>query len=177
MNTKLSIKEMTYIGIFAAIICIVSQFSIPMPYGVPMTLQTFIIPLAGVILGARSGFIASLIYVMLGAIGLPVFSGFSGGMGVILGPTGGFIISFPIMSLLAGIGSKEKNHIKCLSFLFLGAVVNYAVGMLVFCLITSNSMSVAFAACVLPFIPTSIIKIILVDILGFKIKASMSKMV
>ncbi|WAW14357.1 biotin transporter BioY [Peptostreptococcus equinus] len=175
-KNKLSVREITYIGLFAAIICVLSPISIPMPYGVPMTLQTFIIPLAGVILGAKQGTIANIIYLLLGAIGLPVFAGFSGGMSVILGPTGGFLISFQIMAFLAGLGVKGKKHSKLILFLLLGAVVNFLAGMIVFSIVTSNSISVAFTACVLPFIPTTIIKILLIDIIGLRIKTTMPKM-
>lgn len=167
---KLTLREITQIGLFAALICLLSQFSIPMPYGIPMSLQTFIIPLTGLIIGPRGGLIATIIYVLLGSFGLPVFAGFIGGLGVVLGPTGGFILSFPIMAWLAGFGAK-KNHLTSVFFLTLGAICNYILGMLVFSLVTSSDIKVAFLASVLPFIPTTIIKIILVDSLGRKIQS------
>ncbi|RVU54982.1 biotin transporter BioY [Anaerosphaera multitolerans] len=170
INKKLTIKDLCYVGIFTAIISVVSQISIPMPYGVPMTLQTFIIPLAGIILGARKATLATIIYILLGSIGIPVFAGFSSGLGILLGPTGGFIISFPLMAWLAGLGAEKEKHLYLLLGLITGAIANYLVGMLMFSLVTSNSLQTAFIACVLPFIPTAIIKIFLVDILGRKIK-------
>lgn len=176
---KLTVKEMAYIAVFTALICVVSQLSVPLPGGVPMTLQTLILPLAGVILGTFSGTFASVLYVLLGAVGLPVFAGWTGGFGVIMGTTGGFIVSFPLMTYLAGLGdklgrkvqggkegSKAKYYTVLTIFLVLGSVINYIVGT-VWCMVVAKaSFIVAFGWCVTPFIPTAILKIILVAILG-----------
>ena len=171
MNKKrMSIYDICLIGVFTAIICVLGQIRIPMPYGVPMTLQTFAIPLAGMILGAKKGTISTLIYLILGAIGAPVFAGFSGGFGIVIGPTGGFILSFPIMALTAGIGADTGKKSWAMLGVILGAVINYLCGMLMFSLVTSNSLSVAFAACVLPFIPTAVFKMVLAFVLGLNIK-------
>lgn len=175
MEKKLSTREITTIGIFTALIIIIGQISIPMPYGVPMTLQTFIIPLAGIVLGARKGFIATLIYVFLGLIGLPVFAGFTGGIGIVLGPTGGFILSFPIMALAAGIGSNKNNKLGILSGLLIGVLINYISGMIMFSFVTSSTIVMAFTVCVLPFIPTQILKIILLVLVGERMKMALLK--
>ncbi|MDR0519886.1 MAG: biotin transporter BioY [Clostridiales Family XIII bacterium] len=167
---KLSVYDMCLIGIFTAIICVLGWISIPMPYGVPMTLQTFAIPFAGVIIGAKRGTIATLIYVLFGAIGIPVFAGFTGGFGIIAGPTGGFIISFPLLALAAGLGADTGKKLWLALGLIIGAVINYIVGMIVFSAVTSSGLGGAFYACVLPFIPTAIIKIVLVAVLGLSVK-------
>lgn len=175
MSKKLSIKDITSIGIFTALIIVIGQITIPMPYGVPMTLQTFIIPLAGIILGTKKGFISTLLYVLLGLVGLPVFAGLTGGVNIVLGPTGGFIVSFPIMALLTGIGYKKgKTSDKILGIL-LGTVINYIFGMIVFSIVTSSNLQTAFIACVLPFIPTTIIKMIFIYIIGDKVRVSLLK--
>ncbi|MGO3733079.1 MAG: biotin transporter BioY [Vagococcus sp.] len=166
--------QMTRIGLFTAVIVALSQLSIPMPYGVPMTLQTFIIPLIGVLLGKKEGTMATTIYIILGMIGLPVFAGFSGGFGIVLGPTGGFILSFPFIAYFAGLGAEKGGKLSLYAGLSIGAVINYLVGMVFFSLVTSNTLTVAFTACVLPFIPTAIIKIILVGLIGEKLKRVMS---
>lgn len=178
-----------YIAIFTAIICVISQLpGIPLPGGVPMTLQTLIVPLAGVILGPVYGFVATLLYLFLGIVGLPVFSGFTGGAGIIMGATGGFLISFPLMAWIAGLGDRLGERTRKKSFYYiglyaglsLGAVINYVVGTLWFAQIylgeiNAENMSAGFAACVLPFIPTSIIKIILAGILGVVLKRTLRK--
>lgn len=176
---KTSVRNLCYIAVFTAIIAVVSQLSVPLPGGVPMTLQTLIIPLAGVILGAKRGTISTLIYVLLGAVGVPVFAGFTGGIGIVLGMTGGFIVSFPLMALLAGwadslgtsLSVKHKNnkviyYAILTSGLVLGAVINYAVGTVWFAIASGSSMAYSFTACVAPFIIPSIIKIVLIGILG-----------
>ena len=178
-NTKT--LDLCLIALFTAIISIVSQFNIPLPGGVPMTLQTFIVPVAGIVIGSRRGFMATLLYVILGAIGIPVFHGLTGGLGSIMGPTGGFIISFPLMALLAGMfyelavtlsGEKTGNGKIAIYYglivagLMAGTLFNYAVGVLWFMIVTHNTLGAALSACVIPFIPTTIIKIILVLILA-----------
>ena len=189
MKKNSKTQRICYIAILTAIICVVSQLpGIPLPGGVPMTLQTLIIPLAGIILGWLDGFVATLLYLILGAVGLPVFSGFSGGVGVIMGATGGFIISFPLMALFAGLGDRlgEKTGKKPLYYvclyagLVIGAALNYVVGTLWFArvylgAINAENMSAGFAACVLPFIPTAIIKIVLAGIFGVAIKRALRK--
>lgn len=174
MNSKLKTKDITYIAIFSAIISIISQLSIPLPYGVPLTLQTLIIPFVGIILGARNGTIATFIYILLGAVGIPVFANLTSGIGVILGPTGGFIITFPILALTAGIGCR-KNKFVFLLLLIVGNLINYVVGLLFFINFTEYDFKTSFGYAVLPFIPTAIIKMIIVFLFADKIKYITSK--
>jgi biotin transport system substrate-specific component len=137
-----------------------------MPGGVPMTLQTFAIPLAGIILGKRNGVLAAVIYVMLGAAGVPVFHNMNGGFGIILGPTGGFILSFPLMALTAAIGAGKNNSLWLASWLVIGAVTNYICGMLWFTAVTSAGLAAAFLVCVAPFLIMDTAKIIVAASLG-----------
>lgn len=185
MSNDNSIKDLCQIAAFTAIICVISQLSIPMPAGVPITLQTFIIPLAAVVLGTKKGTIATVIYVVLGAVGLPVFAGMVGGLDKLLGMTGGFIISFPLLSFFAGLGYAMGKKLSaryerpiwfyCAFTLGLiaGTVINYLVGTVWFSLVTGNSIAYAFAACVAPFIFTSVVKIVMVVVLGPILKKAM----
>jgi biotin transport system substrate-specific component len=166
---KFDTRDICLMGIFPAIMVVMAQISIPMPLGVPMTMQTFAISLAGVMLGAKRGFFSALAYVILGAAGLPVFAGFSGGMVKIVGPTGGFIISFPLMALLAGWGA-DRGRNEMIMGLAAGSVVNFAAGMIFFMLSTGNGPDAAFTVCVLPFIPTAIVKAVAAGAIGLKIK-------
>ena len=172
---QLTVKQISRIGLFTALTIILSQISIPMPYGVPMTLQTFIIPLVAVLLGKKEGTFVALIYILLGLIGIPVFAGFSGGASIFFGPTGGFILSFPLMAYLSGIGSEKESKTQVLLWLLIEAVANYVVGMFYFSYVTSSSLIVAFTACVLPFIPTALIKIGLIFIVSEKLKPMVYK--
>lgn len=172
-SPRFTTKRITYIGIFTALIIICSQISIPMPAGVPMTLQTLIIPLAGMILGPVDGTIATIVYLLLGAVGLPVFAGFKGGIGALVGMTGGFLLSFTVMPYLAGKFYEMNSRVMTATGLVLGAVINYAVGTVMFAALTQSSIGYAFTACVLPFIPTAILKIVIAFILGPMLRKSL----
>ena len=159
-----TIQELCIIGLTTALICVIAPFSLPMPLGVPMTFQSFIITLMAIVLGAKRGATAALIYILLGAFGLPVFSNFTGGWQCLIGPTGGFILSFPIMAYVIGLGSSLWLGILA------GTVINFAFGIAMFCLVTESSFTVGFTTCVLPFIPLTIIKWILAYIIGINIR-------
>ena len=161
MKDKMTIRDYCYIGLFTSLIAIMAQISIPMPAGVPMTLQTFAVPLAGIVLGRKRGFLAAAVYVLLGAVGAPVFAGFTGGIGIILGATGGFIVSFPLMAYLAGLGMEKMSRVYLWGSLIIGAFLNYACGTVWFMAFSGSALQTALMGCVVPFIPTSIVKIIL----------------
>lgn len=171
LGKKMNTRDISFIALFTALTVVLAQISIPMPYGVPMTMQTFAVSLAGILLGARKGFISALLYVLLGAIGLPVFANLSGGLGIVLGPTGGFILSFPLMAWLIGLGAQTENKLYLALGLLSGTAVNYICGMAMFSAFTGKGLDVAFVACVLPFIPTTIVKLIVAGFVGLKIRA------
>lgn len=157
-------------AIGAALIAVLAQIS--MPIGpVPFTLQNFAIGLIATVFRPREAVLSVGLYLLLGAIGLPVFAGFSGGIQNLVGPTGGFLISFPIMAWLIGVGvEKRKQTGMFILFLILGTVANYVIGVVMFCAIMHASVTTAVAACVIPFIPTAIIKAVVAAILGLKIR-------
>ena len=187
-KSNATLKDLCFIAVFAAIISVLSQLSIPMPAGVPMTLQTLIIPIAGIVLGKKRGTYATLLYLLIGAVGIPVFSGFSGGIGVLLGMTGGFLISFPVLAFTAGLGDelgiklsrKNENAKPHIYFtilvicLLIGATINYVFGTIWFMIFSKSSFITGFTACVLPFIPTSVLKIILVAVVAPQLKKRLS---
>ena len=105
---KIKTVDLVSVALFAAIIAILSQFSIPTPFGVPVALQTFAVALCGYFLGAKKGTAAVLVWIAIGAVGVPVFTGFKGGFAVLLGLTGGFIYGFIPLVLLCGIELKQK---------------------------------------------------------------------
>ena len=160
-NSKFSVRDICYAGLFAAVIAVMAQISIPMPLGVPMTMQTFAITLAAVVLGSKLSAIATLVYLLLGAVGVPVLASFSGGIDKFVGPTGGFLISFPIMAYIIGLGVEHRDAFKG-AFpvaVVVGTVVNYIVGVILFVIVAHSTVSVAVSDCVLPFIPTAIITV------------------
>ena len=161
-------RDMVYIGIFTAIITICSWISIP--FTVPFTLQTFAVFLAVLLLGGKRGTIAVLVYILLGTVGIPVFSGFKGGIGVLLGPTGGYIIGFIATALIMWafehFRSDNKTVYPVISMLT-GLLACYAFGTVWFFRVYNNgtdtpaSVSVILGWCVVPFIIPDLIKIFL----------------
>ena len=171
IKSRMNTRDICMAALCAAFIAVMAQVSIPMPLGVPMTMQTFAIMLAGMVLGARKGFVSVLVYILLGIVGVPVFTKLSGGLGIVFGPTGGFILSFPLMAWITGLGAERGGWIAVAAGLLAGTVVNYAGGMLMFCLITGQGMGAAFMACVFPFIPTGVIKMIFAALIGVRLRA------
>lgn len=173
MNKRtLSIQDLCLIGVVTSILVIMAQISIPMPLGVPMTMQTFAVMLAGILLGPRNGTLAIIIYILLGAIGLPVFSNFTGGLQCLVGPTGGFLWSFPLMGWLIGLGTKYRSRCKGVFTLSLiaGNVLNLLCGAVFFSLLQHVSFSTAVTTCLVPFIPVTVLKIILAAVAGLNMR-------
>ena len=168
----LNIQELCVIGLFTALTCVIAPFTIPMPLGVPLTLQTFILSLVAIILGAKRGAIAALIYIILGAFGLPVFSNFTGGWQMITGLTGGFILSFPLMAYLVGLGADKRSRFKgCfLLCILLGNAINLLCGTAMFCLLSKSTFVTGLTSCVIPFLPITVVKIVLSCIVGLNIR-------
>ncbi|MGL5417784.1 MAG: biotin transporter BioY [Clostridium sp.] len=156
-------KNLIICSLFAAIVSILAQISIPLPGSVPLTMQTLGVGLCGILLGSKKGFISILIYVLLGSLGLPVFANFTGGIGILFGPTGGFIFSFPIMAFIIGFISEKTNK-KYLIFIgiILSLLISYTLGVLQFSLITSSTIYKSILVCVAPFIVTDLLKSILI---------------
>lgn len=167
-----NIRHLCLISLFSALIVIMAQISIPMPIGVPITMQTFAVTIAGIILGSKKGFTATLIYILLGAIGLPVFANFTGGWQSITGPTSGFILSFPLMAYIIGLGTEHRQKFRfCYSLgIALGTILNMLCGILMFCVVTKSPLTVGFATCGLPYIPVTVIKAIAAAISGIQIR-------
>lgn len=138
-NNSGPVLMMTLVAMFAAVGAVTSWISIPLPSGIPVTLQTFGIALIGYTLGWKYGLLSVAVYIVLGAIGVPVFSGFKSGLGTILGPTGGFIIGFLFLAALCGVcrlGVFRKNRAVNIAaavvFGLLGLAATHLLGTLQF---------------------------------------------
>lgn len=139
-------------GVFAALITVLTMVSIPMPSGIPVTLQTFAIALCGYMLGSKWGTISTGVYVALGAVGLPVFAGFAGGIGKIAGVTGGFLWGFLLLAACCGILVQKRNPVLSIAFGFLGLVLCHLCGILQFSAISGNGFWEAAAVASLPYL-------------------------
>ena len=113
MKNREKTIQIVLVGVFAAVLAVLSQISIPLPSGIPVTLQTFAVALCGYALGWKRGLLATAVYVALGLVGLPVFSGFSGGLGKLAGPTGGYILGFLAIAGLAGWVPAAISGVFC----------------------------------------------------------------
>lgn len=174
-KNKVSVRDICVVGAASAVISVLSLLHIPLPFGIPVTLQTFVIPFAGVILGPRKGMLSAVIYILIGAIGIPVFTGFSSGIGELLGIRGGFLWGFPFMALFAGLGAKKSSVPSIVLGLALGIIIDYTAGVLQFMLVSGNSLQTAFFACVAPFLPIEVIKAGIVGTVGVKCRQALLK--
>lgn len=172
---KIATKEIVCIGMFAAILAILSQISIPMPSGVPVTLQTFAVALTGVVLAWKYGTISTLVYILLGAIGVPVFSGLSGGLQVLVNYTGGFIWGFIVMALLCGIGIQLKNKIAGIALGFVGLAVCHLFGVIQFMVVMKMGFAESFLLVSAPYLIKDVISVILAYVVGSQIRARLMK--
>ena len=174
----LSVKELTRIGLCAAIICILGPISFPIPISpIPVTLSIFAIYLALVVLGMKEGTISILIYILLGAIGLPVFSGFTGGIGKVLGPTGGYIIGYIPLALIGGFFiTKFKRNIPLMIVgLVLGTLTCYALGTLWLMHQAGMDLGAALTAAVIPYIPFDLGKMAAAILIGLPVNKAIKR--
>ncbi len=158
MNTK----RMILYALFAALTAVCSMISIPLPFTpVPINLATLSVFLAGGLLGSKGGAISQLVYVFLGAIGLPVFAQFTGGFGILTGPTGGYIIGYVAGAWLTGfvIEKLGQGFYKNIIAMVAGIAICYTLGTLWFMLSTSTGLVAALVMCVIPFLIGDAIKI------------------
>ncbi len=173
-KSKITTKDMAYIALFAVIIAICSWLSVPAT--IPFTLQTFGIFLTVGVLGGKRGTLSVLIYLLLGIIGIPVFSGFTGGVGRLLGTTGGYIIGFLLSAMVMWAMEQflgKKRWVLAISML-LGLIVCYAFGTMWFMFVYANSTGpigvwTALGWCVFPYIIPDLIKIALALVLCKKL--------
>jgi len=126
-------RDLALVALFAVLTTVCAQLSLTLPFltSVPFTLQVFGVLMAGAVLGARRGLTSQLLYLLLGVVGLPVFAGFTGGPAVLVGPTAGYLWSFPLAAWLAGLaadrtGRRERGRVV-LYTLYAGMLAGIAV--------------------------------------------------
>ena len=174
---KFRTVDMAYIALFAVMIVVCSWISIPAT--VPFTLQTFGVFLAVGVLGGKRGTLAVLVYLLLGMVGLPVFAGFSGGMGCLLGSTGGYIVGFLFSALVMWAMERllgKKPWVLALSMV-LGLIVCYAFGTVWFMQVYAKTTGAiglwtALGWCVFPYIIPDLVKIVLAMVLCKRLAAA-----
>jgi len=173
--TRMKTLDIVYIAIGVALITIGSWISIPMT--VPFTLQTFAVFTTLLLLGGYRGTIAALVYVLMGAIGIPVFAGFSGGLSIVLGNTGGYIVGFIFMGLIYAVLTGifgEKLYVE-IAALLIGLFVCYAFGTAWFMYVYMKDtgevgLMTVLSWCVFPFIIPDLVKMSLAFVISRRVR-------
>lgn len=172
-------KHLTLIGLMTAVTCILGPFSIPLPFSpVPISFTNLAVYLTVFVLGMKSGTISYIIYLLLGAAGLPVFSSFTGGLGKLAGPTGGYLIGFLFLALIAGFFIDHYPNKRSFAFagMIAGTLVCYLFGTAWLSFQMNLSFKAGLAAGVLPYLPGDIVKIMIASLIGPKLRSAVSRL-
>lgn len=154
-----STRQLTRIAVGAALIVVLAPISIPMPGEVPVSLATLAVMLFASLTDRREGTMAVLIYLLLGAVGIPVFAGYQAGFQVLFGPTGGYLIGYLPLAYLTGAFAETRKVGKNVAGMILGTLACYGLGTIWFMQVTKTGFLSALTICVLPFLPGDALKI------------------
>lgn len=172
---KLKVRDMAVTALLAAVVAVCSLITIPMPTGVPITLQTFAVALAGYLLGAKKGTAAVVLYILIGAVGLPVFSGMKGGVSVLAGPTGGFLWGFIFFALLCGLKSKTGKKWVSVLLGIAGLIVCHALGVLQYSLLTHRPYFESALLVSVPYLLKDTVSLVLAFLAAWQINRILDK--
>lgn len=174
--------EMVRVALFSGLLCVLAPVTIPVPMSpVPISLATFAVYLAGILLGAKQGVLCVLIYLLLGMAGLPVFSGFSVGIGVLLGPTGGYLIGYLPCVLIVGWLSRmkpgKKKYFGNAIAMGVGTVACYILGTVWFLGVMEGTYTVgqALLVCVVPYLAFDLVKIMVAAAVAERVERILCK--
>lgn len=168
-SAQVSMRMTVYVALFTALIIIGGYISVPLPVGpVPIVLADFFVMVTGLFLGLKWGLTSVALYLSLGALGIPVFAGGASGLAVLLGPTGGFILGYLLMVAAVGIiaNTEKQSPIRVVIALVVGNILLYVVGVPWLKVVLKLGWAAALAAGLIPFIPGTIIKIIVASALA-----------
>lgn len=176
-------KNLVLCAVCAAITCVLAPLSIPISGMIPITLATFAVMLSGILLGGRLGALSQVIYLIIGAVGVPVCAGFTPALPKLLGPTGGYLVGYIPLAFVCGaiysMWGKKSRGVKKYAFMLLGmiagTVVLYAFGTAWFCILNHVDVIYALTLCVVPFLIGDAIKIAVVMILAPQLEKAIAK--
>lgn len=182
-NTKkhtIATNTMAKVALVCALLCALSPFSIPLPFSpVPLSLANFVLFLSVFVLKPKHAALSVILFLLIGAIGIPVFSGFSGGIGKLVGPTGGYLIGYLPLVLILGMSMKLslKNH------WYIGYIVGIIIGEAVLYILgtawLSYNLQITFAEGlgigVIPYLPGDAIKAVIAMKIGAEIRKALTK--
>ena len=177
-KTRLGARNLAYIAVCAVLMAVCSWINIPS--AVPFTLQTFAIFCTLGLIGGKRGTAAIVVYLLLGALGLPVFAGFSGGIGILVGITGGYMLGFIFMGLVYWLGERVGKGSRAIRIgsLLLGLLLCYAFGTAWFMFVYARqsgavTLTTALAWCVIPFLLPDLVKLALALLLSAKLRRAL----
>lgn len=162
-------------ALFTAVITVCSQISIPMPSNVPLTLQTFGIALCGYVSGVKWGFASITAYVLLGAVGVPVFAGFKGGIQSLFAASGGFIYGFILLAVLCGLSQYTRNRWLKILCGFAGLAACHILGTVHFSFVYKTGIISSFLMVSAPYLIKDAVSVILAQLLSVYIKKPLAK--
>ncbi len=174
---KISIKELTIAAVLTAITCVLAPISIPIG-PVPISLGVFCILLIGAMLPPHLAVLSTLVYILIGTVGVPVFSNYEGGFQKLIGPTGGFLFAYPFMVLIISFSAvlfKRKNVFSICFGMILSLIVMYAFGTFWFVISTESTVKNALLVCVIPFILVDLLKMVCATVLSAAVNKALSK--
>ena len=173
---KTSLYKLTSCALMTALLCVLAPVAIPVG-PIPVTLATLLLYLCIWLLDTRRALISTGLYLLLGIVGLPVFSGWQGGLGKVAGPTGGYLVGYLLLVLVGGLikSSSKSRLIPTLLGMVLGTVVLYAFGTAWFIFQTKSDILSALSVCVVPFIGFDLIKIALAAAIGIPVINALRK--
>ena len=172
----ISTRSLTIIGLMTAVCCVLGPISIPIG-AIPVSLGVAAILLTVYVLGMFKGMVATLVYILLGAVGLPVFTGYQGGLQKLSGPTGGYIIGYIFLALIAGAFIDRFSYKKCYMHvvgMVLGLAVCYLFGTIWFMFVTKMNFVAALSVCVVPFLVFDALKIAFCFTMGIGIRKALT---
>lgn len=151
-------KKLVICALFTAIMCITAPFYI-MIGPVPITFILFALALSAFTMGSLGAAVSTALYIAIGLVGMPVFSGFKGGFGTLMSPTGGFVFAYVLIALILGLCVKAKRKSTVVLWCALALLVCYACGIIWYMFVTNANFITALTVCILPFIPFDVIKL------------------
>ena len=174
-KTKSKVYPLAMTAVMAAVTCVLGPMSIPIG-PVPISFTNLAIYISLYLLGWKRGTLSYLVYMLIGMVGMPVFSNYSGGMGKLFGPTGGYIIGFIPMAIIAGIViDKSRNRGIQLAGMIVGTALCYAFGTAWFCFQAGYAVGTALGLCVFPFIPGDLAKMVIAMVIGPMIRSRLEQ--
>lgn len=174
-GTVIPLIRMTQISVMAALLCIAAPWSIPVG-PIPVSLATLVVYFAGIVIGRVDGLIAVAVYLLLGSVGVPVFSGFEGGIQKLIGVTGGYLFGYlPCVYITGLFADKSRKVWLTIAGMVIGTVLLYAIGTGWFVFQTGRTFTEALALCVLPFLPGDAAKITVAGAAGIPLRRIMEE--